>query len=665
MKAARLYGHIDFDGDSFQIVAQHGTRLALKSQSTNRIRHVGVAELLGDDSYEPHDHERVPTLEDLALLDRLDPDTRRHTEWLAAHVVEIIEGRGEADEDALRTRSPGATGAPTLASRIDAKAQELAETERPITARTLRKYVTNYRQRGLAGLVDGRKLRVRPPEGAQDIGLLTLIEGVLDEQTDKSTGTMSRVATIVSWRAAQIGVHVPSRSTMYRLIGEATRDRHSFGAATTRRSNARRPKRTYGRRTPMRPGELVEIDSTRLDLMVVYPDGTTGRPELTTMIDLATRTLCAAVLFPEATTGIDVAALVLGRSLAPMPMQPGWSREFALSRSVLPAGMIEPDATLHDGLAARPLIYPETITIDRGKVFTGSVFQKACERLQISVIPAPPATPTAKPHIERQFGSVHKGFVQYLHGFVGHDTTRRGLDPSKEAIWTLQQVQSLFDQWIILEWQNRPRKALVIPGLPKKALTPNEMYGALSTVSPTPAVALTREDYISLLPMEWRKVQRYGINFDSLQYDCADIHVFRGQRSGIRGKANDRWEIRYDPGRMQVIYFHDHEAGRWIEVPWTLADRTMAPFSKPVLDAAVRVVRQEIGPVSGAKVLEEIIRIQSGLGVTQHERKAARRRAGATVPELAVVQDHSEAPEPMVPTPTSRRRTKDLPERLM
>ena len=40
MKTARLYGHIDFDGDSFPTVAQQGTRLALKSQSTNRIRHV-------------------------------------------------------------------------------------------------------------------------------------------------------------------------------------------------------------------------------------------------------------------------------------------------------------------------------------------------------------------------------------------------------------------------------------------------------------------------------------------------------------------------------------------------------------------------------------------------------------------------------------------------
>jgi len=651
MKSARLHGHIDFDGDSFQIVAQKGARLALKSQTTNRIRHVALVDLLGDDSYEPHEQETAPSLEDLAVLERLDPDTRRHTEWLAGHITDIIDGnrRSESGDDA--EVSSKSNRGPTLADRIDAKAQELATTDTPIAPRTLRKYVTNYRQCGLVGLVDGRKTRVRPPGGFQDMRLLTLIEAVLDEQTDKSTGTMSRVVTIVSSRATQIGVPVPSRSTMYRIISESARDRHSFGPATTRRSNARRPKRTYGRRTPMRPGELVEIDSTKLDLMVVYPDGTTGRPELTTMIDLATRTLCAAVLFPEATTGIDVAAHVLARSLAPLSMQPGWGQEVALSRSVLPAGMIEPDATLHDHIAARPLIYPETITIDRGKVFTGSVFQMACERLQISVIPAPPATPTAKLHIERQSGSVHDGFVQYLHGFVGRDVARRGVDPARDAIWTLQQVQSLLDQWIVLDWQNRPRKALVIPGMPKKALTPNEMYTALSTISPTPPVALTRQDYIALLPMEWRTVQQYGINLGGLHYDCDEIHAFRGQRSGIRGKANDRWEVRYDPGRMQVVYFRDHIEGQWIEGPWTLADRVLAPFSKAVLGAALRVTRQKTGPFSGAKVIEEILRIQSGIDVSATERRAARRRSGTTVPELEVVEDRGLAKEPAVPRP--------------
>lgn len=665
MKTARLYGHLEFDGDTYQVIAQSGARLALKSQTTRRVRHVGMAELLGDDSFEPTDREGVPSLEDLALLDRLDPATRRETEWLAAHVREVIDPTLNAEKQ-HKTVDNATTAPPvTLAERIELKAQELANSERPLTARTLRKHVQNYKARGLEGLVDGRKHRTRPVGGFQDRRLLALIEEVLDEQTDKSTGTISRIATIVSARASALDVPVPSRSTMYRLIGAAGRSRHAFGDATTRRSNAKRPQRSYGRQTPLRPGELVEIDSTRLDLMVVFPDGTTGRPELTTMIDLATRTLSAAVLFPEATTGLDVAALVLARSLTPLPMQPGWRKELALSRSVLPAGMIESDADLHDHLAALPLIYPETITIDRGKVYTGSVFQTACERLQISVIPAPPGTPTAKPHIERQFRAVHDGFVQYLSGYVGRNVTRKGKDPSKEAFWTLQQVQSLLDQWIVLEWQNRPRKSLVVPGLSKKALSPNEMYTALSSIAPTPAASLTREDYIALLPMTWRTIQQYGINFEGLHYDSPDIHHLRGVKSRQGGAANGRWEVRYDPGRMQSIFLRDSFAERWLEVPWTLADRTQAPFSKAVLDAAVRVTRQQMGAVSAAKVLEEILRIQSGVDVTGSERRAGRRRTGSTVPSAEAPIGVNETDDNAPATATSIAPPTDLPERLL
>ena len=50
MKSVRLFDFIAYDGDSYQVIAQDGARLALKSLTTNRVRHVGVAELLADDS---------------------------------------------------------------------------------------------------------------------------------------------------------------------------------------------------------------------------------------------------------------------------------------------------------------------------------------------------------------------------------------------------------------------------------------------------------------------------------------------------------------------------------------------------------------------------------------------------------------------------------------
>ncbi|WP_191892067.1 hypothetical protein [Streptomyces griseoaurantiacus] len=53
--------------------------------------------------------------------------------------------------------------------------------------------------------------------------------------------------------------------------------------------------------TVMAPGELVMMDSTVLDAFVVLDDGVVERPELTIALDVATRSICAAVLRPKGT----------------------------------------------------------------------------------------------------------------------------------------------------------------------------------------------------------------------------------------------------------------------------------------------------------------------------------------------------------------------------
>jgi hypothetical protein len=63
----------------------------------------------------------------------------------------------------------------------------------------------------------------------------------------------------------------------------------------------------------------MSIDSTPLDVLVLLP----GRVELTGMVDLATRSITAAVLGPT-TKPVD-ASLLLARTVTPEPMRPGWA----------------------------------------------------------------------------------------------------------------------------------------------------------------------------------------------------------------------------------------------------------------------------------------------------------------------------------------------------
>jgi hypothetical protein len=92
-------------------------------------------------------------------------------------------------------------------------------------------------------------------------------------------------------------------------------------------------------------------------------------------VDVATRTICAAVLRPENTKAVD-ARLLLARMLVPEPMRPGWPEALAASASALPYRRLVNIDERFEHAAAKPVIVPETITIDQGKVFLSGTWHR-------------------------------------------------------------------------------------------------------------------------------------------------------------------------------------------------------------------------------------------------------------------------------------------------
>ena len=261
----------------------------------------------------------------------------------------------------------------------------------------------------------------------------------------------------------------------------------------------------------------------------------------------------------------------------------------------------------------------------------------------------------------RTQANINSGFTQYLAGYVGPNVVHRGTSLHEEAVWTLAEVQNLLDLWIVAVWQNKPHPGLRHPAMPKKDLTPNETYAALASVAPTVNVALDRDDYIGLLPVTYRSIQGYGINFEGLHYNSAELHPYRKVKSGLPLPAGDRWEVRYDPYRLQSIFVRDHTRGVWIEAEWSLAKRALAPFSVDVLRAARHAVQRRGDTAVGIDVLAEINRIQTGRAQTIKEKKAAKRDSVSTpvVPPLTVADEpetQATTPEQIPPPSSSRRR---------
>ena len=107
--------------------------------------------------------------------------------------------------------------------------------------------------------------------------------------------------------------------------------------------------------------------------------------------------------------------------------------------------------------AAKPVIVPDTVVIDHGKVFVSEVFLRAAQTLGMSVQPARQQTPTDKQVVERTFASINTLFCQHVSGYTGRDVTRRGGDVDERAVWSLPELQELFDEWVCAGRPDRMR----------------------------------------------------------------------------------------------------------------------------------------------------------------------------------------------------------------
>ncbi|MFI0108028.1 Mu transposase C-terminal domain-containing protein [Streptomyces parvus] len=413
----------------------------------------------------------------------------------------------------------------------------------------------------------------------------------------------SRTIRFTIWRTRQIlasredadGIELPTERTFYRLFDKLATGTHATGSATTRRSLHARPAGPFGEVPAIAPGELMQIDSTPLDVLVRLDDGIAEKVELTALVDIASRSITAAVLRPT-TKAADASAL-LARSIAPETMRPGWSEALRMSRSVLPhRRLLALDERLEHA-AAKPVIVPETIVCDHGKVFVSHNFRASCRFLGVTLQPTHKASPFEKGVIEKTLGSVATLFAQFVAGYTGRSVDRRGRHLEDGPLWSLPELQELLDEWIVAVWQTRPHDALRDPDAPKRAFSPNEKYTMLLESCGYVPAPLSGEDYVELLPERWHAINAYGIRMNRRTYDSPELNPLRRQHSGVAEKKG-LWEIHYDPYDVSRIWVRDRrgERDRWITVFWRHLHRVGVPFGEMAWDHA----RQQV-PKNGSE----------------------------------------------------------------
>lgn len=548
----------------------------------------------------------------------------------------------------------------TLAQREAAKAQELAELGfARVTPTTVQRMRHAYRKQGLWGLVDKRAVpaRGRHLTGYADERVVAAVLEALRRQRGRSKGTVKGLQVLVGQILEDAHgrgvVEMPSRSTFYRLVSVLADPADRPGRPARTASTPARA--SSGPLVVLRPGEQVQIDTTRLDIMAVLEDGSLGRPELTIAVDVATRSILANVLRPHSTKAVD-AALLLAEMAVPHPARPGWPKALLLSHAQVPyERMLSLDERL-EGAAARPVVVPETIVVDRGKIYLSQGFVAACETLGVSVQPAPPRRPQAKAVVERTFGAVNDLFCQHVAGHTGSNPQRRGSKTADEARWTIPQLQDFLDEWITCGWQSRRHDGLRHPVLPKTSLTPNQMWAALTTISGYVPVPLTEADYLELLPVRWQPITERGIRLDYRTYNHGILDPHRSERSPVEAK-DGKWEVHHNPHDARQIFVRLTD-GHLHEIPWIHRDHVHQPFNDQIWRHVQAEVEQrgdrETHEADLADALDQLLRRTRHPAETEQKTRrprASRSGTAAQLPDLPGQRHPLGAETAPAPTP--------------
>jgi transposase InsO family protein len=646
----------------------------LRSQ-TGRVQIILLGALLGDATFRHTDQQEVQALDGVgvspdgtALLNSIDEAQRARVLDLQAHLLELTTGYGSGDAASAVEGEPRAEYQPgrPMAQRVAAKASEL-----DCGVRVVWKHLRRWREQGLWGLVDGRTVRLIQPLAGVDG---RIIDAILAQHTvteaDDSTGSLLRLRRRVQARLDSLHgdgvVRLPSQSTFARYVAHLLPGRYTTGPATTRQSAANRPDKVYGVISASRPGEVVMLDTSWLDALAYDPEQDIPfSVELTIAIDICTRSLLAWRMNPKGTKAVD-AGLLIGDAMTPEPMRPGWPDSLRHAMLRLPVQRVLSADERFAAAAARPVIYPETIVIDHGKAFASEAVKDVCRRYGITIQDARVFRPTDKPQVEAAFRVIRSQLAEHLAGYKGYHVAHRGRDPESVARWTLSELEEYFAEYVVAVYQRRSHDGLVVAGFPEINLSPNDAYRLAIARAGYVACPSDPNLFLQLLPIEWRKIHHYGVDYDCLTYNGKGIRRYRNVDSPYRGRHAGKWPIRVDPRDMSQVFFHDPYSGAWHRLRWNHALTGTEPFT----DVTLREVKQILAergrnPRDERQIAEALWQLQNRTDATEAAtaktrrariRDAERARAAARDRARTRLPADSAPPNPASPSRTPALR---------
>lgn len=413
---------------------------------------------------------------------------------------------------------------------------------------TLYRWVDRYRSAGhLSGLVPGN-----PGRNKGDTCLDEELEEIISDAIERIYLTPDRqppgeVIHEVNKMCRRAGITPPHENTIrnrIKLVPEAVQiRRRGYG---DRLKNRHRPVKGETKAGSF-PLEFTQIDHSPFDAIIVDEEYRLplGRPWVTLQVDILTRVITGIVLTLDAPCATTVALCV--------------------SRSVLPKN----DYLESLGVEGEWPVWglPRLIQSDNALEFNSAALKRACEQYGIDLQYRPRGRPQYGGHIERLIGVTQKEFQRLPGTTFSNTRDREGYDSEKHAVFTLRELETQLVDWIVNVYHKRKHSTLGMPPLKKWEMELlGEGKGRPAGLPPVPADP--QRLYIDFLPYKERTVQRYGIQWDKVNYYKECLNPWINSTDPEKPKLKRKFIVRRDPRDISVVYFYDPDDDVYYTVPY-------------------------------------------------------------------------------------------------
>jgi transposase InsO family protein len=534
-------------------------------------------ELDRGDGEQGADPARAPAPDVDGLYESLPQEVKDQADERLAHLLEAFTGFRRGFPELAEPDEPrpeyDPERVPSQVERLKSKAAELrGQGQRVKDFRTLYEWRDAFRRRGRIGLVDGRKL---PRPKAVDRMTPELHECILSVLARYRGKSMTGVAQLVGEVQTELRRRYPDRQTELRQSDDTVRRRiRDLARRPGPLGPRRRPQETVEPRSPYRslvtdrPGEVVLIDSTKLNLLLVCPRTKRRvRGWLTVAQDHFTRAILAWRITVGAPKAEDACLLLLD-VIRPCPWLAHWPDRARWRYHGVPERIVTGlrEQWDVDQLAAKPVVAPDTVVVDGAWVTKSTAFWAACRRLDITLQIARPRTPTDKAQVERFFGTIDRP-LQGLPGYTGRDVTRRGPGVEAEAWYFPHLVEDLLGRWIVGVYHAREHDGLRLSGDADLPVCPNDAYELGIAKAGFVRVPADRDLFYELLPAQVATIREgAGATVDGKPYNGGELQALADERSPYPHLEPRQWPFHYDRRDPSRVWLKTPR-GDWLEVP--------------------------------------------------------------------------------------------------